>query len=114
MGRFPSWDPAVAAEIVFDPERLVETHAHAVDGAWLIENPGFVSGGSTLWLAENVLGVRQGELFDVAAAAPAGSGATGGASSAAAKYTPPSAMGRIAAPPCQATVRSPSVPVAGW
>ena len=64
---------AVAAEIVFDPERLVETHAHAVDGAWLIENPGFVSGGSTLWLAENVLGVRQGELFDVAAAAPAGS-----------------------------------------
>ena len=32
-----------------------------------------MSGGSTLWLAENVLGVRQGELFDVAAAAPAGS-----------------------------------------
>jgi xylulokinase len=65
---------AVAAEIVFDPERLVETHAHAVDGAWLIENPGFVSGGSTMWLAEKVLGVPQGELFDVAAAAPAGSG----------------------------------------
>ena len=64
---------AVAAEIVFDSERLVETHAHAVDGAWLIENPGFVSGGSTLWLAENVLGVPQGELFDLAATAPAGS-----------------------------------------
>jgi xylulokinase len=64
---------AVAAELVFDPERLVETHAHAVDGAWLIENPGFVSGGSTMWLSETVLGVPQGELFDHAAAVPAGS-----------------------------------------
>ena len=27
---------------------LVETHAHAVDGMLLVENPGFVSGGSTL------------------------------------------------------------------
>ena len=30
---------------------LVETHAHAVDGVLLVENPGFVSGGSTRWWA---------------------------------------------------------------
>lgn len=64
---------AMAADLVFDPQRLVETHAHAVDGAWLIENPGFVSGGSTLWLSGTLLGVPQGELFDHASRAPAGS-----------------------------------------
>jgi xylulokinase len=64
---------AVAAELVFDPKRLVETHAHAVDGAFLIENPGFVSGGSTLWLSCTVLGTPQAELFDQAAQVPAGS-----------------------------------------
>jgi xylulokinase len=64
---------AVAADLVFDSQRLVETHAHAVDGAWLVENPGFVSGGSTMWLSETVLGVPQGELFDNASLVPAGS-----------------------------------------
>ena len=64
---------AVAAGLVFDPQRLVETHAHAVDGSYLIENPGFVSGGSTLWLSCTVLGTPQGELFDQAARVPAGS-----------------------------------------
>jgi xylulokinase len=52
---------------VFDETRLVETHAHAVDGMYLIENPGFVSGGNTLWFAKNVLGVTQQEFFDLAA-----------------------------------------------
>jgi xylulokinase len=51
---------------VFDDTRLVETHAHAVDGMYLIENPGFVSGGNTLWLAKNILGVGQQEFFDLA------------------------------------------------
>jgi xylulokinase len=51
---------------VFDETRLVETHAHAVDGTYLIENPGFVSGGNTLWFAKNVLGVSQQEFFDLA------------------------------------------------
>jgi xylulokinase len=51
---------------VFDETRLVETHAHAVDGMYLIENPGFVSGGNTLWFAKNVLGVTQQEFFDLA------------------------------------------------
>ena len=42
-----------ADEAVVDDERLVETHAHAVPTACLlVENPGFVSGGSTRWLAE--------------------------------------------------------------
>ena len=60
-------------DLVFDPKRLVETHAHAVDGAYLVENPGFVSGGSTLWLSCTVLGTSQAELFDDAAKVPAGS-----------------------------------------
>ncbi|MEN3358821.1 MAG: xylulokinase, partial [Mycobacteriales bacterium] len=64
---------AVAAELTLDPERLVETHAHAVAGALLVENPGFVSGGSTLWLAESVLRCRQADLLALAATAPAGS-----------------------------------------
>lgn len=61
-----------AAAVIIDDERLVETHAHAVDGTLLVENPGFVSGGSTRWLAE-VTGRSQGDLFTAAAEAPAGS-----------------------------------------
>lgn len=57
---------------VFDPGRLLETHAHAVPGAWFIENPGFVSGGSLLWAA-SLLGVRHTDLFELADGAPAGS-----------------------------------------
>ena len=64
---------AVADELVFDDEHVVETHAHAVDGELLVENPGFVSGGSTLWLSKNVLGMPQGQVFECAATAPAGS-----------------------------------------
>jgi xylulokinase len=58
-------------EIVFDDERLVETHAHAVEGRLLVENPGFVSGGSTQWLAQ-LFGITQAELFERAGEAPAG------------------------------------------
>lgn len=61
-----------SAEVVLDSERLVETHAHAVDGMLLIENPGFVSGGSTQWCAA-MLGISQAELFGLAGQAPAGS-----------------------------------------
>ncbi|WP_101949396.1 FGGY-family carbohydrate kinase [Mycobacterium sp. 3519A] len=57
---------------VRDPLGLVETHGHAVPGAWLIENPGFVSGGSTLWLA-GLLGVPQADVFPLACTAPAAS-----------------------------------------
>lgn len=57
---------------IFDPERLLETHAHAVPGSWFLENPGFVSGGSVRWAAD-LLGVDQAEVFALAAQAPAGS-----------------------------------------
>ena len=58
---------------VFDPERVVETHAHAITGLLLVENPGFVSGGCTLWWGEGILGIDQAGLFAQAAQAPAGS-----------------------------------------
>lgn len=64
---------AVCAPLpVFDAGGLVETHAHAVPGRYLVENPGFVSGGSTLWLARNVLGIEQGEVLELAGTAPPG------------------------------------------
>ena len=57
---------------VFDTiDRLVETHAHAVPGMWFIENPGFVSGGSTLWCAD-LLGVSQADVFALAETAEPG------------------------------------------
>jgi xylulokinase len=61
----------VSLELVLDSERLLETHAHALDGAIFVENPGFVSGGSIMWLAK-VLGARQPEILSWAAEAPAG------------------------------------------
>lgn len=59
----------VSAAPVRDPLGLVETHGHAVPGSWLVENPGFVSGGSTLWLG-GLLGVPQAEVFKLAIEAP--------------------------------------------
>ncbi len=64
---------AVAEELTLDDDGLLETHAHAVPGTLLVENPGFVSGGSTLWLAESVLRRPQADVFSLAAEAPAGS-----------------------------------------
>jgi xylulokinase len=63
---------APSMELVLDEERLVETHAHAVAGMLLIENPGFVSGGSTNWWAAAQC-VPQSEVFVQAALAPPGS-----------------------------------------
>jgi xylulokinase len=63
---------ATALTPVFDPEQVVETHAHALTGLLLVENPGFVSGGCTLWCAQSVLGTDQAGLFAHAAMAPAG------------------------------------------
>ena len=51
---------------VIDDEGLVETHAHAADGVLLVENPGFVSGGSTRWLAETQR-ISQADVFALAA-----------------------------------------------
>jgi len=63
---------AAARTAVFDPEHVVETHAHAITGLLLVENPGFVSGGCTLWCAQALLGTDQAGLFARAAQAPAG------------------------------------------
>jgi xylulokinase len=57
---------------VIDDLRLVETHAHAVPDMLLVENPGFVSGGSTSWWAR-AHGMPQSEVFAHAALAPPGS-----------------------------------------
>ncbi|HWQ15823.1 MAG TPA: FGGY family carbohydrate kinase [Roseiflexaceae bacterium] len=41
-----------SAEPRFDPGGLVETHCHADPDAWLIENPGFVSGANLRWFRD--------------------------------------------------------------
>ncbi|HEY3523893.1 MAG TPA: FGGY family carbohydrate kinase [Candidatus Limnocylindrales bacterium] len=63
---------AAALEPVVDPLELVETHAHAVPGRWLVEHPGFISAGTVRWLAEDVLGCDRAEIAALAADAPAG------------------------------------------
>lgn len=37
----------------FDSSQLVETHCHAAPDRWLLENPGFVSGGNYRWFRDN-------------------------------------------------------------
>jgi xylulokinase len=65
---------AVAApEPVFDDTGLVETHAHADRRLWLIENPGFVSGGSVRWYSDNVAKMSFEEMTREAEGVPAGS-----------------------------------------
>jgi xylulokinase len=68
-------EPVAAASeaAVIDPGSLVETHAHVPADRWLVENPGFVSAGSSRWLAESVLGCSQEDVAALAAEAPAGS-----------------------------------------
>jgi xylulokinase len=64
----------VSDTAVFDGQGLLETHAHSVAGKLLIENPGFVSGGSTRWHSETLGGgMTQGDLIKLAGKAPAGS-----------------------------------------
>lgn len=63
---------AAATTPLLDPTGLVETHPHAAPGRWLLENPGFVSGGARRWLAESVLGVPADRIAALAAEAPPG------------------------------------------
>jgi xylulokinase len=44
---------AVSTKPIFDPTQLIETHCHADPDVWLLENPGFVSGGNLRWFREN-------------------------------------------------------------
>ncbi len=43
---------AVSTMPIFDEGGLLETHCHADPAMWLIENPGFVSGGSYRWFLD--------------------------------------------------------------
>lgn len=62
-----------ASEPVFDETGLVETHAHADPRLWLIENPGFVSGGSIRWYSDNVALADYEALTAEAESVPPGS-----------------------------------------
>ena len=65
---------AVASDVpVFDRSGLVETHAHADPRSWLIENPGFVSGGSVRWFNDTIGRSSFEDLCVAAADVPAGS-----------------------------------------
>lgn len=65
---------AVADRPFFDTiGRLVETHAHADQRWWLIENPGFVSGGSVRWFVDTLGKCSLKELNEMAARIPVGS-----------------------------------------
>lgn len=61
-----------AAAPVFDETRLVETHAHADPRSWLIENPGFVSGGSVRWFNDTIGRTTFDDLCAQAGALPPG------------------------------------------
>ena len=65
-------------EIAFDPTRLVETHCHADPELWLLENPGFVSGGNYRWFREHFARSETYASLDVEAAlvAPGSEGLT--------------------------------------
>jgi xylulokinase len=75
---------AASAEPREDPTMLVECHPHADPGVWLLENPGFVSGGNLRWWRDQFAPIeRQAEsegfgdaydqLSDEAARVPPGS-----------------------------------------
>lgn len=49
---------------LFDHKGLVETHHSADSRLWLIENPGFVSGGSTRWYRDTILRESNYRLMD--------------------------------------------------
>lgn len=69
-------EPVCAASdtLAFDETRLVESHCHADENLWLMENPGFVSGGNLRWyrdqfgavetLAAQETGTTAYHLFD--------------------------------------------------
>lgn len=73
-------EPVCAASdtLALDETRLVESHCHADDRQWLLENPGFVSGGNLRWFrdqfgaaeeraAKKLGGVTPYQLFDESA-----------------------------------------------
>jgi xylulokinase len=64
---------AASQDVKFDATQLVETHCHADPGLWLLENPGFVSGGNYRWLRDQFAqGQAYASLDAEAAAIPPG------------------------------------------
>jgi xylulokinase len=51
---------AASSKPALDPARLVETHCHADPELWLLENPGFVSGGNFRWFRDQF---TEGETY---------------------------------------------------
>ena len=74
---------AVTPEPVLDPHGITELHPHADPGGWLLENPGWLSGGAYRWFRDELGSVEAtraaatgGNVYellnDLAAGAPAG------------------------------------------
>jgi xylulokinase len=63
-------EPVCAAnpELVFDVTHLVETHCHADPDLWLLENPGFVSGGNYRWFRDQFANGETYAMLDSEAA----------------------------------------------
>ncbi len=60
-----------------DPTGLVETHGHADPRVWLVENPGFVSGGSVSWFKRAFAGGAEPSALDAEAARQTAPGSDG-------------------------------------
>jgi len=60
-----------------DATGLVETHGHADPRMWLVENPGFVSGGSVSWFRGAFAGGAEPSELDAEAASQTSPGADG-------------------------------------
>jgi xylulokinase len=65
---------AVVGAPAFDPSGVVELHPHADPSTWLLENPGWLSGGAYRWFRDELgEGVEYESLNDLASQAPPGS-----------------------------------------
>jgi xylulokinase len=62
---------------VIDETGLVETHGHADPRVWLVENPGFVSGGSVRWFLDTIAPGTSAAAMDEAAIAETAPGTDG-------------------------------------
>jgi xylulokinase len=76
---------AVVSEPALDPGCVTELHPHAIPAGWLLENPGWLSGGAYRWFRDELASVEMtraaatgGDVYellnDVAAEVPAGAG----------------------------------------
>jgi len=83
---------AASPQPAFDPTRLIETHCHADPDLWLLENPGFVSGGNLRWYRDHF------SPLEVRAAASQNANSAYSLLDAGASLVPPGAEGLIFLP----------------